>query len=196
MIGSAQAIISNMLPAAMWLKNRMAEINCDFATRSFFMAAGRDLEQVVADHCVRVSLPLSWEAAGRDLGLDVSMGCVRRIPTRAVRWRGARDRLDRTSVAAKAVGAQAAAKLSIAGAIPQLMWGRVGQGTGLAEVHRIRGRVCKALGLWKSGGCTTTSFALGGFARVDPWFKIPLDCVTGVLVMVMQASAADRRLIQ
>ena len=38
MVGSTQAIIARMLPAAMWLKNRMAEVSCEFASKSFFMA--------------------------------------------------------------------------------------------------------------------------------------------------------------
>ena len=120
------------------------------------------LGQAVWDQVDRLSLPLSWEVAGRDLGLDVSMGCLRRIPTRSGRWQGAQVRLQRASIAAKTVGSEAAAKLSIAGAIPQLMWGRVGQGIGPAELAKVRGRVCKALGLWRTGGCTTTSFVVGG----------------------------------
>ena len=195
MVGSLRAIVGRLVPAAVWLTNRLKEVNCEVASKSFYMATNSAVAAEVGAQFELRGLPVGLAAAGRDLGLDVSMGGVRRLATRTSRMKAATGRLARAGVAAGSVGTMAA-KISISGALPQLLWGRAGQGTSPTEIARIRGRVCKALGVHFGGGCTTCCFEVSGFLAADPFYKFPIETVKGFLEMVMQAPAADKHLIK
>ena len=125
MVGSLRSVVGRLVPAAVWLRNQLAKLNCKVADKSFFMATNPEVAGEVEKYFDRIGLPVGLAAAGRDLGLDVSMGGVRRLATRTSRLKAATGRLARAGVAAGSVGTMAA-KISIGGALCQLLWARAG----------------------------------------------------------------------
>ena len=97
------------------------------------MATNPAVAAEVEAHFVRRGLPVGLAEAGRDLGLDVSMGGARRLATRTSRLKKASGRLCRSGVAASSVGTMAA-KISIGGALEQHQPRLLGSG---AECARL-----------------------------------------------------------
>ena len=123
MVGSLQAIVGRLVPAAVRMRDRLQEASCKVADKSFYMTTSPALAAEVGALFEQHGLPIGFATVGRDLGLDVSMGGARRLATRNSRMRAASGRLCRAGVAAGSVGAMTA-KISIAGSLPQLVWGK------------------------------------------------------------------------
>ena len=191
MIGSARAVVQQMVGAAVFLKGKLENLNCIFAPKSFCMASSAALTKQMVEAVAKEGVEVKGQQHGRDLGLDVTFGRARCMVTRRGRLRQAEGRAQKGGMVAQEVG-RMGARIATTGAFPQLRWGRPGHGTSASEVAKIRGMMRKGMGIFLPGGCASTAFELAG-GSLDPWYRLPMDTTNAFLEMVACAVAEDRK---
>ncbi len=159
--------------AAASLHRSIVDAGGIFSTKSTIVATRVKLARKVAKKlAVSHGIHVKTAQSTSDLGVDFAGGKKRRLATHKKRQAKGKIRLGRIATMVRAN--RRAAKLTLTGAAPQMLWGTQATGVAPSRMRIIRSSYAFAAGIVTRGRCTTTAIALRYGVDKDPAVAQPL----------------------
>ena len=172
-VGTTQHILRVVPQAAACLHEAISLAGGIFSSKSTIVATNIKLARAVAKRLVRShGIHVKVAQSTSDLGVDFAGGRKRRLATHKKRQAKGKVRLGRIATMVRAN--RKAAKLTLTGAAPQMLWGTQATGVAPSRMRSIRSSYAFAAGIQTRGRCTTTAIALRYGSDKDPAVVQPL----------------------
>jgi len=182
--GKAQFLVQHVPKAAVAFAQKLRARNLKISPKTTLvcssMQLGRNIQQLMAEQDVHISL----DSSGRDVGADFSGGSRRRVSIQDYRIAKVQSSVNAISMLGKYT--KQAAKLAFTNAKPKL-YAMSAMGLSPTKRAKCRSLLCRPLGVRKTGGCLTMAMATHRLHYKDPALTLAIDNILDCVIAIAQS---------